>query len=137
MASTSGAILWAVEAEDDSNPSLSTDQLEAIGSVSRREHAAVVLPSRGETMEQVRHEAAQQEAAETTKIAEKAKKAKKKQRKKAGYFDLKETLTVVGGVSVVVGVLALLAWYFPEFRFPLAGLLVVIGSVLYLLVQCR
>lgn len=112
---------------------LSLDQLEAIGSLTRREHAAVVLPSRGETMEQVRQEVAKQEAAETVKIAEKAKKAKKKQRKKAGYFDLKETLTMVGGVSIFVGVLALLAWYFPGFRFPLSGLLVVTGAVLYLL----
>jgi hypothetical protein len=133
MAPAAGVTLWAVEDDSDTGPSLSTDQLEAIGSVSRREHAAVVLPSRGETMEQVRQEVAQQEAAETTKNAEKAKKAKKKQRKKAGYFDLKETLTMVGGMSVVVGVLAFLAWFFPEFRFPLAGLLVVIGAVLYLL----
>ena len=78
-----------------------------------------MLPSRGETMEQVRQEAAKQEAAETTKNIEKARKAKKKQRKKAGFFDLKETLTMVGGVSVFVGVLAILAWRFPEFRFPL------------------
>ena len=127
-----GATFRALEAEPESAPSPS-EQLEAFGSVSRREHAAVVLPSRGETMEQVRQEVAKHEAAETTKNAEKATKAKKKKRKKAGFFDLKETLTVVGGLSVIVGVLSFLAWYFPEFRFPLAGLLVVIGSVLYLL----
>jgi len=133
MARAAGATVRAVEAKTESDPPSSREQLEAIGGLSRREHAAVVLPSRGETMEQVRQEVAKQEAAETTSNAEKAKKAKKKKRKKTGFFDLKETLTLVAGVSVVVGVLAFLAWYFPEFQYPLGGLLAVIGFVLYLL----
>jgi hypothetical protein len=68
--------------------------------------------------------------AETTKNAA---KPKKKKRKKTGFFDLKETLTLVGGLSVVVGVLAFVAWRFPQFRFPLGALLAVIGSIIYLL----
>jgi len=45
--------------------------------------------------------------AETTRNAAKPKKRK---RKKTGLFDLKETLTLVGGVSVVVGMLEFVAW---------------------------
>ena len=123
----------APRSRPESEPSLSHDQLEAIGSLTRRERAAVVLTSRGEMMEQVQQEAAKQEAAEVAQIAEKAKKAKKKRRKKTGFFDLKETLTMLGGVAVVVAALGFVAWRFPESRFPLAGLLVVIGTVLYLL----
>ena len=40
---------------------------------------------------------------------------------------------MLGGVGLVVGALGVVAWRFPEARFPLAGLLVVIGAVLYLL----
>ena len=130
MAPATGATLWAVEVESDSEPSLSHDQLEAMGRLTRREHAAVVLPSRGETMEQARQEAAKQEVTETTGNAA---KPKKKKRKKTGFFDLKETLTLVGGVSALVGVLAIVAWWFPQFRFPLGALLAVIGSFLYLI----
>jgi len=96
-----------------------------------RRRAAVVLSSRAEMMEQVR----QQAAVETSKDADQAKRAKKKKkrRKKSGYFDPKETLTLIAGVGVVVGVIALLAWRFPDFRFPLGGLLAVIGFIVYLL----
>jgi hypothetical protein len=125
--------VWAVEDDDEIDSSPLPEPLEVVGSLSRRESTAVVLPSRAETMDQVRQEAAQEAAVETKRIAEKATKAKKKKRKKTGFFDLQETLTLVGGVSVIVGVLALLAWYFPDFRYPLGGLLAVIGFVLYLL----
>jgi uncharacterized membrane protein YgdD (TMEM256/DUF423 family) len=87
-----------------------------------------VLPSRAEVMEQVRQKAAA-EAVET----EAAQKTKKKKKKKTGFFDPKETLSLVGGVAVFVGVLAFLAWGYPEFRFPLGGLLCVIGFIVYLL----
>ena len=131
---STGAMLWAVEDDSDSDsggdPSLSHDELDAIGALSRREHAAVVLPTRGETMEHARQEAAKQEVAETTT---KAAKPKKKKRKKSGFFNPQETLTLVGGVSVVVLVLALVAWWFPQFRFPFGALLAVIGAVLYLM----
>ena len=79
MAPPTGAAVWAVEVESDSDPSLSHDQLEAIGSLTRREHAAVVLPSRGETMEHVRQEAAKQEVAETTKNADEAEEKEKEE----------------------------------------------------------
>jgi serine/threonine protein kinase len=39
--------------------------------------------------------------------------------------------TFVGCVSVVVGGLGLLAWYFPDFRFFLGALVTVIGFILY------
>jgi hypothetical protein len=133
MAPAAGATVWAVEDKTKIESSSVREQLEAVGGLKRRERTSVVLPSRAETIEQVRQEAAEEEVAETKINAEKAKKPKKRKRKKTGFFDLRETLTLVGGVSVVVGVLALLAWYFPDFRYPLGGLLAVIGFVLYLL----
>jgi len=125
----------AVDYESRSDPRTALEPLEplkSILSVNHNEPAAVVLPTRAETLEQARQEAAEQEAVATKDKSEKAKKAKKK-RKKKGLDDLKETLTLVGGVSVFVGVLALLAWRFPDFRYPLGGLLAVIGFILYLL----
>ena len=74
-----------------------------------------------------------QAAAEPTMQPKEAKKAKRKRRKKSGYFDTQETLTLVGGASVVVAVLAFLAWRFPEFRFPLGGLLATMGAIFYLM----
>lgn len=83
-------------------------------------------------MEQVREKVAEQEAVETEKKVEKAKK-KKKRKKHSGYFDPKETLTLGAGVAALVGVLTFLAWGYPDFRFPLGGLLVVVGFIVYLL----
>ena len=83
-------------------------------------------------MEQVREQVAEEEAVETKKKAQHAKKRKKK-RKGSSYFDAKETLKLVAGVSALVGVLAFLAWGYPEFRFPLGGALCVIGFIVYLL----
>ena len=81
-----GATLWAVEDESDRDrdPSLSHEGLRAIGALTRIEQAAVVLPTRGETMDHARQEAAKQEVAETTTNAAKPKKKKKK---KSGFFD--------------------------------------------------
>jgi len=133
MAPATAPTVGAARDETQGDSSSLREQLESVGGLKRRERTAVVLPSRAVTMEQVRQEAAEQETVATQEKAEKAKRAKKKKRKKAGFFDLKETLTLVGGVSVVVGVLAFLAWSFPDFRFPLGGLLAVIGVILYLL----
>jgi hypothetical protein len=91
-----------------------------------------VLPSRAELIEQVREKVAEEEAIATEKKAQNAKKRKKK-RKGSSYFDAKETLKLVAGVGALVGVLAFLAWGYPEFRFPLGGLLCVIGFIVYLL----
>ncbi len=109
------------------------EHLKEAGDPNRRRSAAVELPTRAETLEQVRQQEAEQEAAATQKKAEKEKRAKKKKRKKTGDFDPEETLTLVAGVSVVVGALAFLAWYFEDFRYPLGGLLVVFGFILYVL----
>jgi hypothetical protein len=127
-----GAPIRSVEAIAANNPLSAQAQLEAVGALSHHERAEVMLPSRAETMDQVRQEAAKKEAAETIKVAEKAKKAKKKKRKKAGYFDTQETLTLIAGVGVVVAVLALAAWRFAEFRYPLGGLLAVLGVLFYI-----
>ena len=73
------------------------------------------------------------EEVENQTTAEKAKQKKKRKNKGSGYFDPKETLTLVAGVGALVGVLSFLAWGYPEFRFPLGGLLCVIGFIVYLL----
>ncbi len=83
-------------------------------------------------MEQVREKVADEQAIETEKKIRHAKKTRKK-RKGSSYFDAKETLKLVAGVGALVGVLAFLAWGYPEFRFPLGGLLCVIGFIVYLL----
>jgi len=84
-------------------------------------------------MEQVRQDVAEKETIAAKKQAEKAKRAKKKKGKKSGDLDLQETLSLVGGVSVVVGALSGLAWYLPDFRYFLGGLVAVLGLILYLL----
>jgi hypothetical protein len=129
------AVFWAEEVDEkEEDEALSLrEQLKAVGGLKRRTSAAVELPSRAETMEQVRQDEAKREAVATQKKAEKAKKAKKNKRKKTGDFDLQETLTLVGGVGVVVGVLGLLAWYLPDFRYFLGGLVAAIGLILYFL----
>jgi hypothetical protein len=109
------------------------DPLAAAEGLEPRRSAAVELPSRAVTMEQVRQEVAEREAIATKKKAEKEKRAKKQKKKKSGDLDLQETLTLVGGVCAVVGALGGLAWYFPDFRYFLGGLVAVIGLILYLL----
>jgi transcription elongation factor Elf1 len=123
------AAVFSDKPESDSFP----DELESLEERTRRLKAAVALPSRAETMEQVRQQEAEKEAVVTKTKAEKEKRAKKKKRKKSGDLDLQETLTLVGGVSVVVGALGLAAWYFPDFRYFLGGLVAVIGFILYFL----
>jgi DNA-directed RNA polymerase subunit RPC12/RpoP len=97
--------------------------------------SSAVLPSRSETMEQMRRQADEHDAAAGEERADKTKpkKKKKKKRKKSGYFDPKDTLILVGCASALVGVLGFLAWAYPHFRFPLGGFLCVIGFVVYLL----
>jgi hypothetical protein len=98
----------------------------------QRKSHETVLPSRAELIEQVREKVAEEEAVAAEKKVQVAKKRKKK-RKGTSYFDAKETLKLVAGVGALVGVLAFLAWGYPEFRFPLGGILCVIGFVVYLL----
>ena len=84
-------------------------------------------------MEQVRQQELEAEELETQTKGKKAKQIKIRKTKGSSYFDPKETLTLVACVGAVVGVLAFLAWGYPEFRFPLGGLLCVIGLIVYLL----
>ena len=120
------------EAKSNTQPSPLLDELGWIETAKRPRRAEPVLPSRTELMEQVRQKAAEEEAIDTQTKAEKAKK-KKKKKKGSSYFDPKETLTLVAGVGAVVAVLAFLAWGYPGIRFPLGGVLCVIGFIVYLL----
>lgn len=108
------------------------EDLASIDGIKPPRHAGTVLPSRSESMEQVRQQVAQETASAQEK-AKKALKKKKKKRKSDGYFDARETLKLVAGVGALVAVLALTAWGYPNFRFPLGGLLCVIGFIVYLL----
>jgi hypothetical protein len=117
--------------QSDVSPLL--DELGWIETAKRPGSAERVLPSRAELMEQVRQQELEVAEVESRTKAEKDKKKKKRKKQGSSYFDPKETLTLVAGVGAVVGVLAFLAWGYPEFRFPLGGLLSVIGFIVYLL----
>jgi DNA-directed RNA polymerase subunit RPC12/RpoP len=117
---------------DGVNAASSDVDLTKLREARQRRPAETVLPSRAELLEQVRKTAAEQDVVDPGPKAKKTKK-KKKRKKTSGYFDPKETLKLVAGVAVFVGVLAFLAWAYPEFRFPLGGLLCVVGFITYLL----
>ena len=99
--------------------------------VKRSSRVETILPSRSEAMEQVRQKVSEEQevAAEKQRI----KSKKKKRKKQTGFFDPKETMKLVGGAAVFVIVLALLAWGVPDIRFPLGGVLCLMGFVVYLL----
>ena len=126
------AVLRPSVADDVADSSPALEELASLHGIKVPRHAGTVLPSRAEVMEQVRQQAAEQTAAAQEK-AETVKKKKKKRKKKTGYFDAKETLKLVAGVGALVGVLALAAWGYPGLRFPVGGLLCVVGFIVYLL----
>ena len=120
------------DARDDDEPvhySPLHDELGWIKKAKPPRPAGAVLPSRTELIEQEREKFAEEEF----KKKRKADKSRKPRKKKTGYFDAKETLKLVAGVGAFVAALAFLAWGYPEFRFPLGGLLCVIGFIVYLL----
>ena len=124
--------MHAVAVEGAIGPSPLLDHLGWIDTAKRPKPPTSVLPSRAELMEQVRQHAAEDEAIKAQAKIEKTKN-RKKRKKGASFFDLKETLTLIAGVGALVAVLAFLAWGYPGFRFPLGGLLCVIGFIVYLL----
>jgi DNA-directed RNA polymerase subunit RPC12/RpoP len=126
------AVPRAMVADAAAEPAPALEELASLHGIKVPRRAGTVLPSRAEVMEQVRQQAAEQTAA-AQEQAEIVKKKKKKRRKKAGYFDARETLKLVAGVGALVGVLSLLAWGYPDLRFPLGGLLCVLGFIVYLL----
>jgi hypothetical protein len=132
-----GAANGSSRSAPDSAPAGASDLLDDLASIDasdRPRRADPVLPSRAQMIDAAR-ERSEPEAAPQEPKAPKAKKKgkKKKKKKKTGYFDLKETLQLVAGVGVVVVVLAFLAWRFPGFRFPVGGLLCVMGFIVYLM----
>jgi ribosomal protein S27E len=119
---------------DGDDMSSALHQLASIEGIESPARAGTSLSSRSAMLEQARQRSAAQAAEEEEAEQEKKKKKKKKKkRKKAGASDAKDTLVLVAGVGVVVGVLALVAWKLPDLRFPLGGLLCVVGFVVYLL----
>jgi hypothetical protein len=113
------------------------EELAAIQGAKRPRRSELVLAPRSELLEQVRLKDAEKKAEEEVRESNRSKKKqvanKPKKRKPTGFFDPKETMKLVAGVTLVVGVLAFLAWGYPEFRFPLGGALSVIGFIVYLL----
>jgi hypothetical protein len=92
--------------------------------------AEAVLPSRAEVLDKARQQAAESQSEESGPAKPKKKRRKKKQ---TGFFNPKDTLILVGCVLGFVAVLAFFAFRFPDFRFPLGGLLCVVGFITYLL----
>jgi DNA-directed RNA polymerase subunit RPC12/RpoP len=112
------------------------DELAAFEESATHRRSGTVLSPRSEMLEQARLKAAGEGVASATETAERPKKKKSrklKKKKKGGYFDPKETLKLVAGVGAFVALLAFLAWGYPGMRFPLGGLLCVIGFIVYLL----
>jgi DNA-directed RNA polymerase subunit RPC12/RpoP len=131
--------------EEFSQASPLLEELGALEETTTRRRAATVLSSRSEMLEQARLKGAESgdvEASSSTSTSAptatderpKKKKTKKgKKKKKGGYFDAKETLKLVAGVGGFVALLTFLAWGYPGMRFPLGGLLCVVGFIVYLL----
>ncbi len=115
---------------DDGGLSGTLEMLESLEGTPASRRAGGVLLSRSATMEQVRQQAA--ESAAQKEQAARAKK-KKKKRKKAGDSDVKETLILVGCVGAFVGVIAVVAWQLPDLRFPIGGVMCLVGFIVYLL----
>jgi hypothetical protein len=110
------------------------EDLASIEGSDRPRRAEPVLPSRSQMIEAAREHTGPESAPQEPKAPRAKKKGKKKKKKKkTGYFDLKETLQLVAGVSGLVVVLAFLAWRFPGFRFPVGGFLCVTGFIVYLM----
>jgi predicted RNA-binding Zn-ribbon protein involved in translation (DUF1610 family) len=119
---------------DGDDMSSALHELASIEGIEAPSRAGTALSSRSQMLDQARQQSAAQAAEEEEEEKEKKKKKKKKKkRKKAGASDAKDTLVLVAGVGVVVAVLALVAWKVPDLRFPLGGLLCVVGFVVYLL----
>ena len=114
------------------DPSSLLDDLASIEGVKAPKRVSAVLPSRAEALELARLKAEEQQVVEAQKEEVKVKK-KKKKKKRSSTFDPKETLNLMAGVGAFVAVLALLAWRFAELRFPIGGLLCVIGFIVYLM----
>jgi hypothetical protein len=119
--------------EGPADPAPMLDELASLDGVKELKRAETVLTSRSEMREHVRQQAAEETVAAQEKTEKTKKKKKKKRRKKSGYFDAMETLKLVAGVGAFVVVLALVAWGYPDFRFPVGGLLCVVGFIVYLL----
>ncbi|MFO0954701.1 MAG: hypothetical protein U0835_26760 [Isosphaeraceae bacterium] len=94
----------------------------------RGEAVESVLPSRSEAMAELSAQAAAAEA-------EAAKKAKKKKKKKrsTGGLEMNEVWTLLGAACVGLVLVAGLTYAVPGARFPVGGLLCVVGFVVYLL----
>ena len=121
--------VFNIEAND--SPSFLND-LASIEGVKPTKRVGSVLPSRSEAIEQARPQQAEQQVVDAQKEEAKPKK-KKKKKKGSSTFDPKETLNLVMAVGVFVAILAGLSWRFADLRFPIGGLLCVIGFVVYLL----
>jgi hypothetical protein len=126
-------LMSLVDDVESTNSSPLIDELSSLESSSRRRRAESVLPSRSETMEKVRQQVAEKEAVDSQKKALRTRNKHKKKKKRSSYFDPKETLKLVAGVSAFVAGIALLAWGYPELRLPLGGFLFVIGFIVYVL----
>ena len=89
-----------------------------------------VLPPRVQLEEQMRQKAAAKadEDPALTRALAAARKRKRKTKRKA-FFDLKETLRLLGGILGLVLLVSFMAWGYPYFRWPFGLILVSLGFV--------
>jgi hypothetical protein len=98
------------------------------------ERVATVLPSRTEAMEEVRRLEQEQAEAKAKEKRKRQKVVKDAMRKRvAGSLEMGDIVTLVGGCAGAAVVLGGLAWAYPGLRFPIGGVLCLLGLIVYLL----
>lgn len=100
--------------------------------VTGRTRSHAVPPSESEARGQVHQKVPGREAVESTKSEVRGENEQKDARN-TGYFDPRETLTVAGGITAFVAVLAFLSWCYPDLRFLIGTFLCILGFIVYLL----
>ena len=116
------------------DPSSTLDALATISGEQDRKLDEPVLPSRSESMQLLSQGTSGHNAAERrVRERNKNRNTNRKPKSSGDFFDPKETLRLIGTMSVVVVLLAYFATAVPAFRFVVGGLLCVIGVLVYIM----
>ena len=116
------------------DPSSALDALATISGEQDRKLDEPVLPSRSESMHLLSQGTSRRNAAER-RVRERNinRNTNRKPKSSGDFFDPKETLRLIGTMSVIVVLLAYFATAVPAFRFVVGGLLCVIGVLVYVM----
>ncbi len=116
------------------DPSSTLDALATIAGEQDRKLDELVLPSRSESMQLLSQGTSRRNAAERRVRERNINRNKNRKPRSSGdFFDPKETLRLIGTMSVMVVLLAYFATAVPAFRFVVGGLLCVIGVLVYIM----